>query len=164
MTIDILPSRTTLYSSELYLTGQLTVAGTKSRSVTTDQYADRLLYCYETPTPMFGDIGEGVIADDGLCYVTLDAVFAQTVTTDQYQVFLQKYGPGDCWVKERRGAYFIIEGTPGLKFGWEIKAKQRDYDQLRLERNDTPFSVPTQTYGEDAAKHIEEIRKEREAA
>jgi hypothetical protein len=113
---------------------------------------------------MFGDIGDGVISDDGFCYVMLDAVFAQTVTTEQYQVFLQKYGPGDCWVKERNGAYFIVEGTPGLSFGWEIKAKQRNYDQLRLERNDEKFTVPTQTYGEDAANHIDEIRKEREAA
>ena len=141
-----------------------TVSGTKSRSVTTDQYSDRLLYCYETSTPMFGDIGNGVISDDGFCYVILDAVFAQTVTTNQYQVFLQKYGPGDCWVKERKGAYFIVKGTPGMSFGWEIKAKQRDYDQLRLERNDEKFTVPTQTYGEDAANHIDEIRKGREAA
>ena len=138
--------------------------GTKSRVVNADQYSDRLLYCYETPTPMFGDIGDGVISDDGFCYVMLDAVFAQTITTDQYQVFLQKYGPGDCWVRERNGAYFIVEGTPGLSFGWEVKAKQRDYDQLRLERNDEKFTVPTQTYGEDAAKHINYIQKERISA
>ncbi len=147
-----------------YVLGNATVSGTKSRVVSTDQYADRLLYCYETPTPMFGDIGDGVISDDGICYVILDAVFAQTVTTDQYQVFLQKYGSGDCWVRERKGAYFIVEGTPGLSFGWEVKAKQRDYDQLRLERNDVKFTVPTQTYGEDAANHIDDIRKEREAS
>ena len=138
--------------------------GTKSRVVNADQYSDRLLYCYETPTPMFGDIGDGFISDDGFCYVMLDAVFAQTITTEQYQVFLQKYGSGDCWVKERNGAYFIVEGTPGMRFGWEVKAKQRDYDQLRLERNDEKFTVPTQTYGEDAAKHINEIQKERISA
>ena len=138
--------------------------GTKSRLVSTDQYSDRLLYCYETPTPMFGDIGEGMIGEDGLCYISLDAVFAQTVLTQQYQVFLQRYGEGECWVRERKGAYFIVQGTPGLAFGWEIKAKQRDYDQLRLERADEPFAVPEQTYGEDAAKHIEDIRKERESA
>lgn len=152
------------FRSWLSVRGDLTVYGTKNRVVSTDQYSNRLLYCYETTTPMFGDIGDGVISDDGFCYVMLDAVFAQTVTTNQYQVFLQKYGPGDCWVRERKGAYFIVEGTPGMSFGWEIKAKQRDYDQLRLERNDEKFTVPTQTYGEDAAKHIDEIRKEREVA
>lgn len=138
--------------------------GTKSRQVSTDQYSDRLLYCYETPSPLFGDVGEGVIGEDGICYVTLDAVFAETIATNQYQVFLQKYGPGDCWVKARKGSHFVIEGTPGLLFGWEIKAKQRDYDQLRLERNDEQFTVPIQSYGKDAAKHIGDIRKEREAA
>ena len=138
--------------------------GTKSRLVSTDQYSDRLLYCYETPTPMFGDIGEGKIGEDGLCYISLDAVFAQTVVTQQYQVFLQRYGEGECWVRERKSGYFIVQGTPGLAFGWEIKAKQRDYDQLRLERADEPFAVPKQTYGADAAKHIEDIRKERESA
>ena len=149
---------------EAIFSGDMTVNGTKSRIVTTDQYSDRLLYCYETPTPMFGDIGDGVISEDGFCYIMLDSVFAQTVTTEQYQVFLQKYGPGDCWVKERKGAYFIVEGTPGMSFGWEIKAKQRDYDQLRLDRNDEKFTVPKQTYGEDAAKHINDIQKERISA
>lgn len=136
----------------------------KSRIVNTYQYSNRLLYCYETPSPMFGDIGEGVIGEDGLCYVTIDPIFAQTITTDNYQVFLQKYGDGDCYVMERKPGWFVVAGTPGLAFGWEIKGKQQDYDQLRLERNDEKFTVPTQTYGEDAAKHIDEIRKEREAA
>ena len=149
------------YSGNVIVGGNLSVAGTKPRLVTTDQYSKRYLYCYETPTPMFGDIGEGTIGEDGLCYISLDAVFAQTVVTQQYQVFLQRYGEGECWVRERKGAYFIVQGTPGLAFGWEIKAKQRDYDQLRLERADEPFTVPEQSYGADAAQYIDDIRKER---
>ena len=137
---------------------------TKSKVITTDQYADRLLYCYETPSPLFGDVGEGVIGDDGLCYVTIDPIFAQTITTANYQVFLQRYGQGDCYVKERKGGWFVVAGTPGLSFGWEIKGKQADVDQLRLERNDEKFTTPKQNYGEIAAKHIEDIRKDRETA
>ena len=144
--------------------GSLSVTGTKNRVVPTDQYSDRILYCYETPSPMFGDVGEGVIGEDGRCYVWLDPVFAQTIATSQYQVFLQRYGSGECWVSERRGSCFVVEGTPGMAFGWEIKAKQRDYDQRRLERNDAPFTVPTHNYGDDATQHIDEIRKDREAA
>lgn len=140
-----------------YIRGNLTVSGTKSREVNTSDYSGRLLYCYETPTPLFGDVGEGVISDDGLCYVTLDAVFAQTVTTSQYQVFLQKYGDGDCWVKARNSAYFIIQGTPGLAFGWEIKAKQRNFDQLRLEKSESKIAPPMQTYGQDAAEYIKNL-------
>ena len=149
---------------EIYAKGNLSVSGTKSRIVATDQYSDRRLYCYETPSPLFGDVGEAIIGDDGLCYVTIDPIFAQTITTDNYQVFLQKYGDGDCYVMERKPGWVVVAGTPGLTFGWEIKGKQQDYDQLRLERNDEKFTVPTQTYGEDAANHIDEIRKEREAA
>ena len=92
----------------------------------------------------------------------LDAVFAQTVSTEQYQVFIQAYGAGSCWVEERRGGCFIVQGTPGLAFGWEVKAKQRDFDQRRLDRAEEPFTVPQQTYGEDAVNHINEIKKERE--
>ena len=144
--------------------GNLTVSGTKSRAVATDQYSNRLLYCYETSSPMFGDVGEGTIGEDGKCYIWLDPVFAQTITTTQYQVFLQRYGSGDCWVSERKGSYFVVEGTPGMAFGWEIKAKQKDFDQRRLERDDDLFTVPTQTYGEDAAQHINDIQKERISA
>ena len=31
--------------------------------------------------------------------------------------------------------YFIIQGTPNLKVAWELKAKQRDYQNIRLEQN-----------------------------
>jgi hypothetical protein len=148
----------------LWLYTDFSATGTKSRLVSTDQYSKRYLYCYETPTPMFGDIGEGTIGEDGLCYISLDAVFAQTVVTQQYQVFLQRYGEGECWVRERKSGYFIVQGTPGLAFGWEIKAKQRDYDQLRLERADEPFAVPEQSYGADAAKYITELKNRRVSA
>lgn len=148
----------------IYTEGDLLVGGTKSRVVNTDQYADRLLYCYETTSPMFGDVGEGVIGEDGLCYVSIDPVFAQTIATNAYQVFLQRYGDGDCYVKERRGGWFVVSGTPGLPFGWEIKAKQRDYDQRRLDRNDEPFTVPAQSYGADAAAYIIDLKKARISA
>lgn len=156
--------RTRLTEDRILTKGSLQVSGTKSRRVTTDQYSDRLLYCYETPSPLFGDVGEGVIGEDGYCYVAIDAIFADTITTNQYQVFLQKYGQGDCWIAERKGGYFVVQGTPGLAFGWEMKAKQRDYDQLRLDNAEEPFSVPVQTYGDDAAQYIDGIRKARESA
>ena len=140
------------------------MGGTKSRIVETDQYSDRLLYCYETPSPMFGDVGEGVISEDGRCYVWLDPVFAQTITTTQYQVFLQKYGAGDCWIAERKPGYFVVEGTAGLAFGWELKAKQADFDQYRLERNTENYKPDTRDYGGEAAQYIDDLKKGRIAA
>ena len=148
-------------NADVTVNGNLAVTGTKPRLVTTEQYSQRYLYCYETPTPMFGDVGEGVIGEDGRCYIWLDPVFAQTISTAKYQVFLQRYGDGDCWVSERSGSCFVVEGTPGMAFGWEIKARQRDYDQLRLEKNGDKFTVPATDYGGGAVEHIQDIQKER---
>ena len=115
----------------------LTVYGTKNRAVNTPNYDDRLLYCYETPTPLFGDIGEAVIDSDGLAYVDIDDIFSETIAERvEYQVFLQKEGEGDCWVAEKQKRYFVIQGTPNLKVAWELKAKQRDYALTRLEQAD----------------------------
>jgi len=166
--IYVTPHSTGVGKGVILYTDFIVASGnTKSKVVSTDQYSDRLLYCYETPSPLYGDVGEGVIGDDGLCYVTIDPIFAQTIMTDNYQVFLQRYGAGDCYVQKRKGGWFVVAGTPGLAFGWEIKGKQADIanvDIRRLDRNDEPFTVPKQTFGEDAAKHIEDIRKERESA
>lgn len=113
----------------------LTVAGTKSRTVKTNDYSDRLLYCYETPTPLFGDIGEATIDEDGFAYVDIDDIFSETVASRvEYQVFLQAEGEGNCYITEKHPNYFVVKGTPNLKVAWELKAKQRDYENIRLEQ------------------------------
>ena len=110
------------------------INGTKSRLVETENYSRRLLYCYETPVPFFGDIGSGVIGDDGFCYVEIDDIFGETARTDfAYKVFLQKCGQGDLWVSKKVQTYFVVQGTPGLAFDWELKARQVDFADLRLE-------------------------------
>lgn len=139
----------------------LNISGTKSRIVDTTDYGKRLLYCYETPTPLFGDVGEGKIAEDGKCYVWTDSVFKQTIADGSYQVFLQKYGEGECYVSERNANYFVVEGTSGLSFGWEVKAKQAGYELTRLESNNR-FVMPNIPYGANASDHIKEIKHERE--
>lgn len=139
----------------------LTVTGTKSRAANAGQYGERLLYCYETSSPMFGDIGEGTISEDGFAYVWLDPVFARTITATQYQVFLQRYGEGDAYVAERKPGYFLVKGTPGLSFAWEVKSKQSDFDQVRLGKVDE-FTIPAaQDYGVHAAVYIEELKEGR---
>jgi hypothetical protein len=90
---------------------------------------------------MFGDIGEGEIGEDGLCYVWLEPIFAQTIENGQYQVFLQKYGDGKCFIKTRASGYFIVQGTPGLTFGWEMKAKQKGYGMIRLQNEAKNFGI-----------------------
>ena len=119
-----------------YVAGDFTVSATKRRLVDTQTYQGRLLYCYETPTPLFGDIGEAQLDSDGICYVDIDDIFSETIELRQeYQVFLQKEGEGDCWIADKQKRYFVIKGTPNLKVAWELKAKQRDYDMIRLEQH-----------------------------
>ena len=117
-----------------YVRGNLAASGTKSRRVETENYDERLLYSYETPSPMFGDIGEAQLDEEGICYVDLDDIFSETISDKaEYQVFLQKEGEGDCWIANKSPRYFVIQGTPGLKIAWELKAKQKDYQNIRLE-------------------------------
>lgn len=113
---------------------RLSVSGSKSRVVETDNYSDRMLYCHETPSPMFGDVGSATISEDGICVVSIDDIFQETARTDMaYQVFLQKCGRGDLWVAEKHCTYFVVEGTPGLPFDWQLMAHQRGYETTRIE-------------------------------
>lgn len=121
-------------SGDFNVMGALSATGAKSRIADTKNYNKRLLYCYETPTPYFGDIGTGRTDESGVCFVSIDDIFQETVNIGvEYSVFLQKEGAGDLWVEEKSSAFFIVKGTPGLAFSWEIKAVQKEYEHLRLE-------------------------------
>lgn len=112
----------------------ITSSGTKSRIVDTPNYSQRLMYCYETPTPYFGDIGTAKTDENGVCFISIDDIFQETVNTKiEYTAFLQKEGPGDLWVDEKSSAFFVVKGTPDLSFSWEIKVVQRDFEHLRLD-------------------------------
>ena len=115
-------------------------SGTKNRIVDTENYGQRLQYCYEMPSPFFGDIGKAETDENGLCYVQIDDIFGETVLrNDKYNVFLQKEGCGDLWIEEKTADYFLVKGTPNLSFSWELKAKQADYTLERLEKNEAPY-------------------------
>lgn len=137
---------TNISATALYCTGS------KHRVVRTQDYGERLLCCYETPSPMFGDVGSAQTDETGKCIIFIDEKFAQTIDTEYlYDVFLTKYGLGDCYVSERTPAYFTVEGTKNLKFAWEIKTIQRDYENLRLEvhtreKDDTDYIYDVSAY------------------
>lgn len=144
----------------------IVTTGKKNRCINTEDYGARLQYCYETSSPMFGDVGEGKIDDSGICYIYLDDIFTETISKGiEYQVFLQKEGPGDLWVDLKESAYFIVKGTPNLKFSWEVKARQMDYEYERLEnfnvKNDDVKDVDYETIGQ---RLFEEYLLEKETA
>lgn len=128
-------TKLSLYDSSANVIGNFTVTGTKSRVVNSENYNNRLLYCYETPTPLFGDIGEALLDEDGVCYVDIDDIFTETIAENcEYQVFLQAEGEGTCYIADKTPRYFVVKGTPNLRVAWELKAKQRDYENIRLEQ------------------------------
>lgn len=145
--------------------GSLTVEGAKSRLVSTRDFGKRKLHAYETPVPMFGDVGEGIIDDTGVCYIAIEDIFAETISAEcMYQVLLQAYGDGYCYVSERNNVYFAVRGTPGLAFGWEIKAYQIDMSSSRLETYEKEHVINdsggAQLYVDDEAMKIADAEKE----
>lgn len=111
----------------------LSVRGTKKRILPTKNYGTQAFYCYEMASPMFGDIGEASISEDGTCLIDIDDIFQESTNVRiEYYVFLQKEGNGDCWVDKKEQTYFTVKGTPGLKFAFEIKARQADYEHMRF--------------------------------
>lgn len=150
----------TLRVHQLRVTG-----GSKQIAKQTEHYGEVSFYCDETPTPLLSDYGEGTIASDGLCYVDIDDIFREAVNSNiRYFVFLQKEGPGDCWVKERANTHFVVQGTPGLNFTWAIKIKQKGTEHLRFseeEQNLRIHSLSPETVME--AEQEETTQQENEA-
>lgn len=143
--------------------GSLSVTGEKNRIIDTENYDTRKQYCYETATPYFGDIGTAQTDDKGKCYIDIDDIFSETVNTGvEYQVFLQKEGQGDLWVEEKTDSYFIVKGTENLKFSWEIKAIQRDYEFERLEKFDNSEKEEVIDYEKEYMEEINDLIKEQE--
>lgn len=143
--------------------GSLSVAGTKNRIIDTENYDTRKQYCYETATPYFGDIGSGCTDNTGKCYIDINDIFSETVNTGvEYQVFLQKEGQGDIWVEEKTDSYFVVRGTENLKFSWEIKTIQKDYEFERLEKFDNSEKEEVIDYEKEYMEEINDLIKEQE--
>ena len=115
-------------------TTSLQVDGTKSRMVSTQNYQEQYLHAYETPAPMFGDVGSSALSESGEDVILINDMFLEVINSGiEYQVFLQKEGPGDIWIEEKTQLYFSVKGTPGLRYSWEMKAVQRDYEHIRFD-------------------------------
>lgn len=115
--------------------GNFYVNGKKNRLVKTEHYGSITQNAYETCEAYFGDIGRAKLKN-GKCIIRLDKKFLETVNTDvQYEVFLQAYGNANIWVDTNKmyKQYVVIEGTADIEFAYEIKAKQKDYENIRLE-------------------------------
>lgn len=132
--------------------GDLNVSGQKNRVASTD-FGEVCLSAYETPSPYFGDIGSGVCDDSGACFVELDARLADVCNLSEYHVFISPYNGASLSV-ERRPGYFVVTGNPGDTFAWEVKAKQKGYENARFDERERWKREPEEDPGELAANYI----------
>lgn len=130
-----------LQRGDVTVYSNLTVLGSsnKSRCVETRDYGNRFLDAYETPTPTFADYGVAQIDDTGHCYIIIDPVFSEVVSSKMPVIFLTKYGQGNLWVDIDTTNHDTLHvcGTPGLKFAWETRYEQAFVWTERL-RNQNP--------------------------
>lgn len=121
--------------NQVNVNGNFNVYGAKNSAVKTSQ-GDVAVSAYETAEYYFGDIGEGQTDSNGVAYVGIEKLFNETVNTSiPYQVFITAYGPGNVWVEQRKQDRFMVKSSqPNIKFGWEIKAKRRGYENTRLQK------------------------------
>lgn len=119
----------TINTDNLYVNS----GGTKSKVVDTE-YGKKLAYCYEMPSPMYGDIGSALIDETGSVVVEIDPIFRDYIYDNcEYYVFLQNEGEGESYISQKASTYFVISGTPNLRVAWELKAKQVDLHWMRSE-------------------------------
>ena len=115
----------------LSVSNDLSVSGSKNRVVQTDRFGEITLSAFETPTPMFADIGSGIIDISGRCYVWIDDMLKDSCADMAYQVLLQGIG-GEVVLEEKEDLYFVVSGSPGRRFDWFITIPQRGYEDKRF--------------------------------
>lgn len=97
----------------------------------TQTYGKRELNNYYLAESYIGDIGESKIENESV-RIDLEPIFLECIDQDvMYQVFLTPYGNGNIYVSDRGKEYFIVQGDP-IMFGWEVKAKRKNKNDLRL--------------------------------
>lgn len=112
---------------------------TKDRVIPTKNYGLRAFGAYETAEAMFGDCGTGYLGEDGKCYLPINPIFLECIDRkDDIRIFLTPYGKGEIYYNEKDSLkdILLIQGTPNLKFSWEIKfiqIGQGNKDTLRFD-------------------------------
>ena len=126
-----------LFGKSVSVYGDLSVVGSKNAVVPSSK-GYIAINAYETAEYYFGDIGESQTDKQGVKIINLEPLFLETVNTSvPYQVFLSSYDDAKIWVFARNDNMFIVKSDkPNVKFAWEIKAKRKDYENVRLETVD----------------------------
>lgn len=118
-----------------HFNGDMSCSGQKNRIVDTEHYGKIKMNAVETTECYFGDIGRAKLKN-GKYIIRLDKKFLETVNTNiQYEVKTWAYGNGNVWVEpsDMYPQYVIVKGNNDIEFGYEIIAKQRGYENKRME-------------------------------
>ena len=102
--------------------------GSKSRIVPTS-FGPTKMAAFETPIPMFADIGHGECGPDGWCLIVPDPRYAETVAQNGRFIWLLTdcTGNGSMWAEDC-GQYAIVHGAAGQHFSWMAVSAQRGYE------------------------------------
>jgi hypothetical protein len=139
---------TTSPNAKLHVVGDFIATGTKSALVETVSYGKRELYAFESPENWFEDFGIAHLIQ-GRAIVKLESIFAETVTSDEYHVFLTP--KGDCqglYVASQSADSFEVKelqhGKGTIAFDYRVVAKRKGYERTRLaEVNDQGINRDT---------------------
>lgn len=126
-----------IFDTDLTCLKNLNVLGTKNRLVKTQNYGNRLMNAIESTYAVFEDFGTAITNEKGYCAVDLDPIFLETVNTDYpYQCFLTPFSDdfsARINISYKGKTAFSVIGTPNTVFDWRIVARQRGYENTRME-------------------------------
>ena len=125
-----------VYGSKVDVLGDFTVYNGSKNAAHVTRDGLRATPAYEMAESYLGDLGSSETDDQGEITILIDGLFSDAVniTDYEYQVFLQSYGTGEVYVKQRTPFSFVVKSSvPHTPFAWELKAKRRGYEQSRLE-------------------------------
>ncbi|MFT8610279.1 MAG: gp58-like family protein [Liquorilactobacillus nagelii] len=123
-----------IMGSDMQVYSDFSVVGSKNAIVETSAGWARI-NAYETAEYYFGDIAKVNTGSGSKVKIMMDSLFLETVNTNiDYHVFVSSYGAGYAWVSKQTSTYFVIESNvPNLEVSYEIKAKRKGYENVRLE-------------------------------
>nr|DAQ96802.1 MAG TPA: tail protein [Caudoviricetes sp.] len=121
----------------------LSAWGSKSRVVPTS-FGSTKMAAFETPIPMFSDVGFGECGPDGWCLIMPDPRYAETIAQNGRLIWMLTdcTGNGHLWVEDL-GQYAIVHGAAGQRFSWMVVSAQRGYEGEYAEPSDCNYPSGT---------------------
>ncbi len=113
----------------IYVKGRAVITGGISASAVTSQ-GPRLLHGIQAADDLAEDVGTATLRA-GRARVELDPLFAETIRTDAYRIFLTPYGDSrGLFVAAKDGRGFTVQeaqgGTGSYGFDWRVVAERKE--------------------------------------